>query len=163
VNRALGSKDAFLTVLLEHGLFLPVLQDFQLGRNKLQLFLHLGEEHFACADLFFITEGQREARHLPRRRSAVIAAQLFACAAKAGNSEHKRAYFIDLPDIVLALAQAIAEQRYQPKAFTVFAVSDPKLREIFAPAFADRLAQQWLVKYIKPCLSYPMMRALGAI
>lgn len=82
--------------------------------------------------------------------AAVIAAQLFACAAKAGNSEHKRAYFIDLPDIVLALAQAIAEQRYQPQAFTVFAVSDPKLREIFAPAFADRLAQQWLVKHIEP-------------
>lgn len=50
----------------------------------------------------------------------------------------------------MPLAQAIAEQRYAPQAFTVFAVSDPKLREIFAPTFADRLAQQWLVKYIEP-------------
>lgn len=79
-----------------------------------------------------------------------IARQLFACAAEAGNSEHKRAHFIRLPDIVLEQATAIAEGRYRPQPFTVFAVTDPKLREIFAPAFADRLVQQWLVRHIEP-------------
>ena len=79
-----------------------------------------------------------------------IARQLFACAAEAGNSEHKRAHFIRLPEIVLAQAAAIAEGRYRPQPFTVFAVTDPKLREIFAPAFADRLVQQWLVRHIEP-------------
>jgi RNA-directed DNA polymerase len=79
-----------------------------------------------------------------------IACQLFSCAAKAGNSEHKRAQFINLPDIVLQQANAIAEERYQPQPFTVFAVTDPKLREIFAPHFTDRLAQQWLVSHIEP-------------
>ncbi len=79
-----------------------------------------------------------------------IARQLFACAAEAGNSEHKRAWFIDLPRLVFAQAQAIAEGRYQPQPFTVFAVTDPKLREIFAPAFADRLVHQWLVRHIEP-------------
>ena len=70
--------------------------------------------------------------------AADIARQLFACAAEAGNSEHKRAHFIRLPEIVLAQAAAIAEGRYRPQPFTVFAVTDPKLREIFAPAFAEQ-------------------------
>lgn len=79
-----------------------------------------------------------------------IARQLFACAAEAGNSEHKRAHFIRLPDIVLEQATAIAEGRYRPQPFTVFAVTDPKLREIFAPAFVDRLVHQWLIRHIEP-------------
>ncbi len=82
--------------------------------------------------------------------AADIARQLFACAAEAGNSEQKRAHFIRLPDIVLEQATSIAEGRYRPQPFTVFAVTDPKLREIFAPAFADRLVQQWLVRHIEP-------------
>jgi RNA-directed DNA polymerase len=32
----------------------------------------------------------------------------------------------------------------------VFAVTDPKLREIFAPAFVDRLVHQWLIGHIEP-------------
>lgn len=79
-----------------------------------------------------------------------IARQLFECAAAAGNSEHKRARFIELPRLVLEQAAAIAEGRYRPQPFTVFAVTDPKLREIFAPDFADRLVQQWLVRHIEP-------------
>lgn len=82
--------------------------------------------------------------------TALIARELFACAARSGNSAHKRAHLLDLPAIVLAQAQAIAQGRYQPQALTVFAVTDPKLREIFAPAFADRLVQQWLVRHIEP-------------
>jgi RNA-directed DNA polymerase len=79
-----------------------------------------------------------------------IARQLFACAAQASNSEHKRAHLLNLPRMVLALAHDIANGHYLPSAFTVFAVTDPKLREIFAPAFADRLVQQWLVQHIEP-------------
>ena len=51
---------------------------------------------------------------------------------------------------MLDLAEQIAHGRYQPQPFTVFAVTDPKLREIFAPAFTDRLVQQWLVRRIEP-------------
>ena len=47
-----------------------------------------------------------------------IARQLFECAADAGNSEHKRARFIELPRLVLEQAAAIAEGRYQPQPFT---------------------------------------------
>jgi RNA-directed DNA polymerase len=79
-----------------------------------------------------------------------ISSQLFACAAKAANSEQKRAHLIGLPQLVLELADSIARQRYQPSPFTVFAVTDPKLREIFAPAFADRLVQHWIVHHVEP-------------
>jgi len=79
-----------------------------------------------------------------------IARELFACAAVASHSEQKRAHLIALPQLVLDLAQAIANGHYQPGAFTIFAVTDPKLREIFAPGFADRLAQQWLIRHIEP-------------
>ena len=57
-----------------------------------------------------------------------IARQLFACAARTGNSEQKRSHFIDLPKIVLDLANRIATGRYRPGPYTVFAVTDPKLR-----------------------------------
>ena len=79
-----------------------------------------------------------------------IARQLLACAARAGNSEQKRTHFIDLPRLVLGLARDIATGHYKPRSFTVFAVTDPKLREIFAPDFADRLVQQWLVTHVQP-------------
>jgi RNA-directed DNA polymerase len=79
-----------------------------------------------------------------------IAHQLFECAADAGNSEHKRAYLAALPALVLTQAEHIAQGRYHPQPFTVFAVTDPKLREIFAPAFVDRLVHQWLVRHIEP-------------
>ncbi len=81
---------------------------------------------------------------------AEIARLLFAAAAEAGNSQHKRACLIRLPEFILPLATDIAQGCYQPQPFTVFAVTDPKLREIFAPAFADRLVQQWLVQHIEP-------------
>ena len=79
-----------------------------------------------------------------------IARQLLACAARAANSEQKRTHFIDLPRLVLGLARDIATGHYKPRSFTVFAVTDPKLREIFAPDFADRLVQQWLVTHVQP-------------
>ena len=78
-----------------------------------------------------------------------IARQLFACAARAGNSEHKRAHLISLPSLVLQLARDIASGQYQPRPYTVFAVIDPKLREIFAPDFGVRLVQQWLDQFAK--------------
>jgi RNA-directed DNA polymerase len=77
------------------------------------------------------------ARDASTQTEATIARELFACAAAAGNSEHKRAHFIGLPALVLDLAAQIAHGHYRPQPFTVFAVTDPKLREIFAPAFAD--------------------------
>ena len=81
---------------------------------------------------------------------ANISRELFICAAKSSTSEHKRLHLIDLPHLIPKLAQAIHDCTYQPKRLTVFAVTDPKLREIFAPAYEDRLVQHWLVMHIEP-------------
>jgi hypothetical protein len=54
---------------------------------------------------------------LEAEHSVKIARQLFACAAKAGNSEHKRVHLIHLPEIVLAQAAAIYRVcRHRPQA-----------------------------------------------
>lgn len=79
-----------------------------------------------------------------------IAAALFECAQLASPSQDKRHALLGLPQLVLPLAEQIATEQYHPQAYTVFAVTDPKLREIFAPAFADRLVQHWLVRQIEP-------------
>lgn len=81
-----------------------------------------------------------------------IATDLFECARKLGNSHDKNSNFIKLPTIINNLAQDIAALKYKPSGFRVFIVVDPKLREIFAPAFRDRLAQQWLVSLIEPAI-----------
>jgi hypothetical protein len=81
-----------------------------------------------------------------------IARQLYACVNQAGNSIDKRRYLIEISDIVHSLAHDLHTESYQPGRMTAFAVQDPKLREIFAPGFRDRLAQQWLVSIIVPTI-----------
>lgn len=81
-----------------------------------------------------------------------IACQLYACVNQAGNSIDKRRHMIEIPDIVGSLGADIHAERYQPGRMTAFAVQDPKLREIFAPSFRDRLAQHWLVSVIGPTI-----------
>lgn len=81
-----------------------------------------------------------------------IACQLYACVNQAGNSIDKRRYMIEISGIVGSLAHDIYAESYQPGRMTAFAVQDPKLREIFAPGFRDRLAQQWLVSLINPAI-----------
>lgn len=82
-----------------------------------------------------------------------IACQLYACVNQSGNSVDKRRLMIELPSIVRALTQDIYAESYQPGRMTAFAVQDPKLREIFAPSFRDRLVQHWLVSLANPVLA----------
>lgn len=79
-----------------------------------------------------------------------ITRELLACAANTENSQQKKTFLLDLPRLVIELGSAIAEGRYVPQPLTVFAVTEPKLREIFAPAYADRLVHQWVVQQIGP-------------
>lgn len=58
--------------------------------------------------------------------TTAIARQRHACAAEAGNSEHKRAWLIDLLRRVLEQARTIAEGRHATQPFTVFAVTAPQ-------------------------------------
>ena len=82
-----------------------------------------------------------------------IAEKLFECARKLGNSQDKKINFVKLPSIINSLAKDITLKSYNPGRFHVFIVLDPKLREIFAPAFRDRLAQQWLISLIEPTIN----------
>jgi hypothetical protein len=61
MNRAGGGQDTLFTILLEHGFFLPVFQNFQLGWDELQFFFDLGNKGFTGADLLFVAEGQFDA------------------------------------------------------------------------------------------------------
>lgn len=54
--------------------------------------------------------------------------------------------------ICLELATTLLHNQYQMGNYTRFAIVDPKLREIYAPEFKDRLAQSWLVKQIEPII-----------
>lgn len=78
--------------------------------------------------------------------------ELLAAAKQCGSSVQKSIALLELASSCQQLATDILQQRYQPLAHTRFAVSEPKLREIFAPAFADRIVQQWLVNHIEPTL-----------
>lgn len=52
--------------------------------------------------------------------------------------------------ICQSLAFEIENKTYTPSSYTRFAVVDPKIREIYAPAFRDRLVQCWLVYHLTP-------------
>lgn len=82
-----------------------------------------------------------------------IACQLYACVNQASNSIDKRRCLIEISAIISSLAHDLHAESYQPGRMTAFAVQDPKLREIFAPSFRDRLAQQWLVSLIGPTIA----------
>ncbi|MFT4060288.1 MAG: reverse transcriptase domain-containing protein [Legionella sp.] len=78
--------------------------------------------------------------------------ELLHCATKITRSVQKSVHMESLSRLTLNLAKEIEEQHYQPEAYTRFAIKDPKLREIYAPSFRDRLAQSWLVYHLNPAV-----------
>lgn len=62
-----------------------------------------------------------------------------------------------LASLCRELGEAIVTHTYRPGRYTRFAVCEPKLREIYAPQFRDRLAQAWLVHHAKPLLARQMI------
>ena len=78
--------------------------------------------------------------------------ELLACAENAGKSTQKSLAMQRITEICLTLAKDILQKRYQTGEYTRFAICDPKLREIYAPEFRDRLVQSWLVGQIEPII-----------
>ncbi|MEL5615771.1 RNA-directed DNA polymerase [Serratia marcescens] len=76
--------------------------------------------------------------------------ELLQCVVKMGRSIHKSLNTESISQTCRTLADEISSQRYQPSIYSRFAVTDPKLREIYAPSFRDRLVQCWLVYHINP-------------
>lgn len=57
-----------------------------------------------------------------------------------------------MPKLCVELAEQLANRTWKPGRHTRFAVQEPKLREIFAPSFADRIVQTWLATRMEPIL-----------
>jgi len=55
-----------------------------------------------------------------------------------------------MPDIIKKLLLALKNNSYFPSAFSCFAVKDPKLREIFAPNYKDRIIHHLIIDRINP-------------
>jgi hypothetical protein len=50
------------------------------------------------------------------------------------------------------LAKSLVHQSWKPRRHIRFAVREPKVREVFAPSFADRIVQTWLANRMEPIL-----------
>lgn len=61
-------------------------------------------------------------------------------------------YRLEYEQDLLMLAAEVKLGIYRPKTSVCFCVSRPKVREIFAAAFRDRIAQHWIVLRIEPLL-----------
>lgn len=61
-------------------------------------------------------------------------------------------YRIQEEELLLILALSVHERVYTPLASECFVVKFPKLREIFAANFLDRIIQHWIILRIEPLL-----------
>ena len=70
------------------------------------------------------------------------------CRNKKGSSQCVQ--FRLQPELLVELALAIRERRYKPTVSETFIVRTPKIREIFAASFIDRIVQHWIYLRINP-------------
>lgn len=87
----------------------------------------------------------------------IVSQELLRCAGESGGSVQKSLALPKLASLCRELGEAIVNHHYTPGRYTRFAVSEPKLREIYAPQFRDRLAQAWLVRHAQPMLERHMI------
>ena len=80
----------------------------------------------------------------------VIVSELFRSAADINRTVSAKGALIDLPALILPLAQSLVTGSYRPRRYTVFVVTDPKPREIFSFAFPDRICHNWIVRQLEP-------------
>jgi len=68
------------------------------------------------------------------------------------NAKQKKVCFLELPEIIKTLLLTIKNKSYVPSAFSCFVVKDPKIREIFAPNYKDRIIHHLIVDRINPLI-----------
>ena len=78
--------------------------------------------------------------------------ELLAAAHGCGRSLQKSLALPNMDRLCAELAQKLTGRSWRPGLYTRFAVQEPKLREIFAPCFADRVAEAWLTGQVEPAL-----------
>lgn len=74
------------------------------------------------------------------------------CCRNKKTSKQCTEYRIRMEEILPLLALSVKERTYQPQASECFVVKYPKLREIFAAHFLDRIVQHWITLRIEPLL-----------
>ena len=74
------------------------------------------------------------------------------CCASKKSSVQCDAYRANYADDLVQLMYEIYNGGYRPSTSTCFCVSRPKVREIFAAAFRDRVVQHWITQRIEPLL-----------
>ena len=72
----------------------------------------------------------------------------FAC----GRSLQKDLALPNIAAMCAELAKNLLARAWKPGGCTRFAVQEPKVREIFAPAFSDRVVESWLVALVETAL-----------
>jgi hypothetical protein len=68
---------------------------------------------------------------------------------KTGNTQQKKQLFLKLPEIINEMSLSLENNRYQPLTLSCFAVKDPKIREIFAPDYKDRVVHHLVIDGIE--------------
>jgi hypothetical protein len=68
--------------------------------------------------------------------------QLIEAAQRCGPSLQKSLAMIHLFTLCSEIAQSLLNRTWRPGTYTRFAVREPKIREIFAPSFGDRIAKK---------------------
>ena len=81
-----------------------------------------------------------------------LTADLLQAASLCGPSLQKALALPEIATLCARLASELLARTWRPSSYLRFAVQEPKLREVFAPAFADRVVQSWLVARVDSLL-----------
>ncbi len=79
----------------------------------------------------------------------LLAAYEACCKRKTNTAAHLEFSF-RLEDNLFDLCQELTQRRYRPEASIAFVVKHPKVREVFAANFRDRVVHHLLIGYIEP-------------
>ncbi|MDD4002364.1 MAG: hypothetical protein PHU35_06185, partial [Bacteroidales bacterium] len=78
----------------------------------------------------------------------ILKQNLLKAIKKTKNTVQKKISFTNIPNIINHLSKKIKNDQYKPSKFSCFAVKDPKIREIFAPDYKDRVIHHFVLNYI---------------
>jgi RNA-directed DNA polymerase len=72
------------------------------------------------------------------------------CRKNKRTTDHAAKFEMNLESELLKLSDELKGHRYQPSPSVCFAISDPKLREVWAADFRDRVVHHLLVSHLEP-------------
>ena len=79
------------------------------------------------------------------------------------NTHQKKIRFLEIPKIINFLTNSLINNNYRPSKFSCFMIKDPKIREIFAPAYEDRIVHHLVIDKIGPFIDKNLSLTLTLI